>query len=495
MIRTISLTAAVTLLVGFVFGWLAFSNARLQTVSSVAASRAHALNVPERTVTVDVVQRYALRPADVSADRETTAIAVAPSGTIVLAWASQAEAGASSRTIYIGRSNDGGFNFGPPVAYRSVPTYKFTSGHAAQGRKMTFSTHVVPRLASARDGVLLGWVEAIDGGPEVKYLMAGSVDGGATFSEPIPVHGGDASRPGFTAMATTTEGTVACGWLDGRGEGQQPFFSIWAKDAGKFAPEQLVFNSPEGKGICPCCDLAIAVAPDGEAFVAFRNSDAGHRDIWVARRPDAGAATAFLAPVPVTHEPWTFDGCPHDGPSLALAGKALHVAWMDAHTGTNRVYHAASPVGDLSFQSRPLNLQGQGTQGHPRIATDGEGALHVVWDEGLGPEPPVDKTSASPSGGHSHHHEAPTAGGPGRSIMYAVSRDGGASFSPAQALSPSLGAYQTQPSLALGQDGSVNVAWSEINADGKHAVFARVVRPKVKTRAKAKAQAKEPRRP
>jgi hypothetical protein len=425
------------------------------------------------------MHRFALRPADVSADRETPAVAVAPDGTVVLAWASQAEAGALERTLYLARSSDGGTTFGAPVAWRRVPIYRYTSeGNAkANGHKMAFSTHVLPRLAATRDGLVLGWVEAIDGGPTVRFLVARSRDGGKSFSTPVAAHGGDARRPGFTTLAADPDGGLACGWLDGRNQAQQPFFSGWPSDSEGFAPEQLVFAGPDGTGICPCCDVAVAVAPDRSAFVAFRNSDAGHRDIWLARGGiGAGGGMAFTAPIPVAQEPWTFNGCPHDGPSLALVGDRLHVAWMDAHTGTGRIYHADSPLADPSFHPRPLSPQARGSQGHPRLAAGGNGALHAVWDEGLGPDAPA---SASPAGEHQHHHAAQSTGG--RAIVYAVARDA-ASFSPAHALAPSPGAYQMQPSLVVGPDEIVYAVWNEIDQDGKHVVFVRLANPKSRDR-------------
>jgi hypothetical protein len=68
--------------------------------------------------------------------------------------------------------------------------------------------------------------------------------------------------------------------------------------------------------------------------------------------------------------------------------------------------------------------------------------------------------------------------------MYAVSRDGGQSFSPAHVLVPIPGAYQMQPSMAISADGTIYVAWNEIDQDGKHVVLARLSRtdPKVEPR-------------
>ncbi len=39
---------------------------------------------------------------------------------------------------------------------------------------MAYSTHALPRLAAVDDAFQLGWVEAINGGPEVHYYVATS---------------------------------------------------------------------------------------------------------------------------------------------------------------------------------------------------------------------------------------------------------------------------------------------------------------------------------
>jgi hypothetical protein len=483
MFRILAVTAALTAVVGFAVGWLVFSESSPsppvvgpppQSEAGPATANARTGSpAPDPTGNVAVVQRFGLQPADVSADRETPSVAIAPDGTVVLAWASQAAASAPARTLYLARSRDGGETFSDPLAWRSVPIYRYTSNKPGKEPRMAFSTHVLPRLATTKDGLALGWVEAIDGGPTVRYFVAISSNGGLTFGPPVSAAGASASRPGFTTLTAVSGGGLACGWLDE----QKPFVSLWPADSEGFGPAQMAFAGPEGKGVCPCCDVAVAVTPDRVALVAFRNSDAGHRDIWLARGAvgagaDASGAASFPNPVPVGQEPWTFDGCPHDGPSLALLGGNLHVTWMDAHTGTHRVYHAMTPVREATFHPRPLNPAGRGAQGHPKLAAASDGRLHAVWDEGLEAEKPTNEK---------HAHAAPSAGGPGRAVMYAVSRDGGTSFSAPHVLVPSPGAYQVQPSLALGPDGTVYVAWNEIDQDGKHVVLARLSETDPKT--------------
>ncbi len=213
-------------------------------------------------------------------DRETPAVAVDRSGRVVLAWAAQS--GADERTIYLVRSTDGAA-FSTPQPFRKVQIYRFTS--PSKTRPMTFSTHVLPRLVAAGDSLVLGWVEAIGGGPEVVFYVARSTDGGTTFGEPVRVHGSSATRPGFTTLTAAQDGTLLAAWIDGRNHVQQPFFATRPADSDGFSTEQLVYGGPQNQGICPCCDLAALRLPDGSDLVAFRNSLAGHRDIWLARAP------------------------------------------------------------------------------------------------------------------------------------------------------------------------------------------------------------------
>ena len=139
MIRTLAITAALTALLGFAVGWLAFS----KTDRPAGETRAPGKPAPDATGTVAALQRFALGPADAALDRETPAVAVAPDGSVVLAWASQDRADAPARTLYLARSADGGSTFEPPVAWRSVPIYRYASGNPAKGPPFSRSSMIV----------------------------------------------------------------------------------------------------------------------------------------------------------------------------------------------------------------------------------------------------------------------------------------------------------------------------------------------------------------
>jgi hypothetical protein len=464
MTRMIGLVVVVFGAFGLAAGWLAFSPLQKPSIGEPdrAVSPAEAARAEPPTTVGPVRHEFFLSQEDIANDRETPAVAADDLGHVLLAWAAQS--GESERTLYLARSTDGGKSFLAPVPWRKVPIYRYSSAAKGQREAMSYSTHVLPRLVSTRGEIVLGWVEAIDGGPAVAYFIARSTDGGQSFGEPAKIHGGDASRPGFTTLSVAPDGSLLAAWLDGRNRGQQPFFAAKPADSEGFEPERLVYAGPDGKGICPCCDVAAIRVPDGSDLVAFRNSDGGHRDIYLA---SARAGGPFGKPAPLSLDNWTFEGCPHDGPSLALAGNRLYATWMSAFSGRNRVYVAGSAASDLSFTPHELHPGAKGAQAHPKLVVDGRGKLYAVWDESLddaGPAP----TSTHHAGGHG----APLTG-TGRAVMIAAATDGNLQFSTPTAVAPRAGAFQLNPTVVAGNDGAILIAWNELDPSGKRVVFVR----------------------
>jgi hypothetical protein len=457
MNRTISLVVVLAGAIGLAVGWLA--SAPRQPVS---VGRSQEAAKPAAVATEGGRHEFPLRPEDVAEDRETPAVAVDADGRVLVAWA--AVSGENERTIHLVRSVDGGKTFDQPSPFRKVPIYRYTSRD--KDKAMAYSTHALPRLTAIGDAFQLGWVEAIDGGPEVHYYVATSNDGGKTFSGPESVHGKAASRPGFTALTASADGSLLASWLDGRDGRPQPFFAQRGAGSAGFDREQLVFPGPEGQGICPCCDMAAAKLPDGSSLVAFRNTDAGHRDIWFARAPAGGP---FGPGTALSLDNWTYAGCPHDAPSLAVQGNVLFAAWMSGHSGRNRVYVARATAADLNFASRELSPGTAGAQGHPKLAAAETGALFAVWDESLGASP---KPSAAEGGHGKEHGHGHALTGDGRAVMLATSHEG-CGFDSVIALSPRPGAFQLNPAIAIGRDGALLIAWNEIDTTGKRVVVVR----------------------
>jgi len=383
-------------------------------------------------------------------------------GKLSLAWASKTSE--TERTVFYTRSIDGKA-FDEPRAISKGGIYKT----AARGKMSGHERRAVPHLAAMGPEVLLTWSEALADGSGMRMVLATSTDPGATFGVPQTVHSGERANPTFTAFARGLGGVLACAWLDDRAGNQQVFASVRPLDAEVFNPERLVQSGQEGKGVCPCCPTAARFAADGTLYVAFRNINEGYRDIAVSRlRP---GQSKFEGPFPVVEKIWKFDGCPHDGPSIAIIGDTMHVAWMDAHTGPQRCYIAKAKLADMKFESRELNAAGLGTQGNAKLFGDDSDNLHAVWEERDGAEPVADAHAG-------HQHGAPIVGGTGgRAIQYAMMPAGQSAFGAVRAIAPKTGAFQTRPSIAVTPKGIVFVAWNELDTTGKAIVVSRVSPP------------------
>ncbi|WP_439624771.1 sialidase family protein [Gemmata sp.] len=411
------------------------------------------------TDTAGPQHRFPLSPLDVKDTMEAPELAVNCCGKVFLAWASKT--GEAERTVFFTKSADG-TAFDAPRAVSKAGVYKTP----AKGKMAGHERRATPHLAAMGQEVLLAWGDALPDNAGMRYALATSTDTGATFGAPRPVHRGEKASAAFTSFARGLGGVLACVWLDGRNGSQQVYASVQPADAEAFGPEVLVHAGEPGKGVCPCCPTAATFAKDGTLYVAFRNINDGFRDIAVSRlRP---GQTTFEGPFPVVDKAWKFEGCPHDGPSLAVVGDTLHVAWMDARTGTQRAYFASASVADMKFAARELNAGAAGTQGNAKLFADAAGNLHAVWEQSTGTEP-------APASTGGHQHAAPSTGsGAGRAVQYAVMPKGQPAFGPVRAIAPKAGAFQTRPSIAVSPNGAVFVAWNELDTAGKAVVVSQL---------------------
>ncbi|MEO7962462.1 MAG: hypothetical protein ABIT38_00975, partial [Gemmatimonadaceae bacterium] len=93
---------------------------------------------------------------------------------------------------------------------------------------------------------------------------------------------------------------------------------------------------------------------------------------------------SFAAPVRVSDDHWQFDGCPENGPAVALdRARRAHVFWLtplDGKDGAPLVlYHAVSRDG-RAFAPRQ-RVATEGIPGHVQTTVAPDGALVATWDE------------------------------------------------------------------------------------------------------------------
>ena len=126
---------------------------------------------------------------------------------------------------------------------------------------------------------------------------------------------------------------------------------------------------------------------DGSLYAAWRHVYPGNvRDIAFTLSRDEGRP--FSAPTRVSDDKWVLDGCPENGPAMAIGPRErIHLVWPTLVNGSTpgsepalALFYSTSDDG-RNFAARQ-QLATQGTPGHPQIALSAtDGSLLVVWDE------------------------------------------------------------------------------------------------------------------
>ena len=169
--------------------------------------------------------------------------------------------------------------------------------------------------------------------------MARSVDGGRTFAPAAFTHDSALSGArGWESLTVEPGGRVHAVWLDGRDAERKIEAAAHSGMAHKGQPPQDIYHgtiTADGRvaesviatGVCFCCKTAVAVDTRGAVYAAWRHIFPGSmRDIAFAKSTDGGRR--FEPLVRVSEDKWELNGCPEDGPTLAVdqAG-TIHIAW------------------------------------------------------------------------------------------------------------------------------------------------------------------------
>ena len=372
----------------------------------------------------------------------------------------------SSMDIFVATSTNGGSTFGAPVQVNRV------AGEARVSGEEPPRIALVPRRGSTPEIVIVWTAKA---GTTWKLLSARSLDGGRTFSASAPVPGSDSEGSrGWESVAVDATGRVSVLWLDHRdliaadgahqhsaasASGAMPAPMVMPKGdpTERAALSQLMFASLPGatgrtsgasssrttalsiaRSVCYCCKTALAVSGDA-VYAAWRHVyPSGERDIAFTMSTNGGRT--FAAPLRVSDDHWKLDGCPDNGPAMAIdASRRAHVVWPTTAEGKNAtakdamalsIYYAVSRDGK-SFSPR-TRVPTRGPASHPQIVMLPNGASLVAWDE------VVDGTRRL---------------GLARAT---VSTAGAVSFTPGAA--PDAGAGQWYPALAASSNGAV-ITW------------------------------------
>ena len=335
-------------------------------------------------------------------DRTNAYASIAATGRFVgLVWAGRTKDGVTD--IYAATSRDGGHTFSAPRRVNQV------AGEARVSGEQPPRIALIPR-SGMNPSLVVVWTATTPVGTRV--LSARSDNSGASFASPVTVPGTDAAGSrGWESIATSRDGAVVALWLDHRelsigksgapstSHGEHQHAAAGGSRTEGTARAQLSklffgrLDDPESPqaltgGVCYCCKTALATSADGSVYAAWRHVYPGNiRDIAFAMSRDGGRT--FAPPVRVSEDRWVLDGCPENGPALAVGGnRAIHVVWPTLLNGstpsaepTLGLFYASSLDGRL-FSARQ-RIPTEGTPRHPQVVLSSRGSLVIAWDEQL----------------------------------------------------------------------------------------------------------------
>jgi hypothetical protein len=325
---------------------------------------------------------------------------------VALAWAVTPTGG--GQQIHAAVSRDGGRTFGAPV--RVSPAGSAVKVNGEQPPRVVLVPRKTARGGSgpaAAPEVRVVWTVGSDQG--TRLVSARSMDAGHTFAAPAVVAGSDApGNRGWESVTVDRDGRVLALWLDhrdtasdrpaadghqhaGHQTGPSASSAAAADGVARAQRSQLFVAGLDGqraassvaRGVCYCCKTSLVTGPDGAIYAAWRHVYAGNlRDIAFASSRDGGAT--FTAPARVSEDGWQIDGCPENGPALAVdARRRVHVVWPAVERTAGReslsLFYAMTTDG-RAFTPR-VRMPAAGAAYHPQAAVTASGTLLVTWEE------------------------------------------------------------------------------------------------------------------
>ena len=290
--------------------------------------------------------------------------------------------------VYVAVSRDGARTFRQPVRVNDV------EGSASLSLEQPPRVSLVTRTGKDPSIVVVWTAKSKEG---TRVLVSRSEDGGVSFTPSAVVSGSDApGNRGWVSTAVDRIGHVIAVWLDHREMAAGHDHSSHAPQSDSAVRAQaskLYFATVDGLssaqpltgGVCYCCKTAVTVGPDGAIYAAWRHVYPGNiRDIAFTVSRDGGSS--FAAHVRVSADRWMLDGCPENGPALAVGpDNIVHVLWPTLVPATRpdsepslALFHAVTR--DARTFSKRERVATDGTPRHPQLVSTSRG-MAAAWDE------------------------------------------------------------------------------------------------------------------
>jgi hypothetical protein len=306
---------------------------------------------------------------------------------VVAVWSA---GNATSANVFAAVSNDGGKTFSE--SRRVNDQEGDVSVNGEQPPRVVVSGTGTARI------VTVMWSKRSDAAQKARQdiiRVARSTDGGRTFSAARTIHDPKMSGArGWHSLTSAPDGSVHAVWLDGRdaevkmseamASKRQPWQEVYHAT---LTPDGHFVESQIATGVCFCCKTTVAVGSRGTVYAAWRHIFPGSiRDIAFASSVDGGLHFGPL--VRVSEDKWELNGCPEDGPAMAVdTSDVIHIVWptlIAEPTPQKALFYSTSRDGKTFSPRARVPSASTAVPAHAQMALTPDGGAGVVWDEVVG---------------------------------------------------------------------------------------------------------------
>ncbi len=212
-----------------------------------------------------------------------------------------------------------------------------------------------------------------------------SYDGGEIFSDPVRVDFTADSLSRFPTVTTDGSGNPIIGFMKfDAGFSRARWAVTRSDDFGlSFLPDVLAsgWSSPSSV-VCDCCPGSIVCSGDNVVML-YRDNNNNIRDTWAGLSKDGGIS--FTSGINIDQHNWFIQACPSSGPDAVIVGDSLYSTFLNAASGTGRVYFNHTSLANFVAMPGTLvtgSLPGSSQQNFPRISASGN-AVAIAWKQNI----------------------------------------------------------------------------------------------------------------
>lgn len=250
---------------------------------------------------------------------------------------------------------------------------KSTDGGASwnAARKMTDNAGASTSPAIAVDGsdVYIVWADATPGTSQVHFLR--SADGGATWPSPRVLTRNKTAAAGHPALAVVGVNIYVAWHNDSRAVNGNSWIAFTrSADRGGHWQSTKTLSAPGGSAAA--LNPAVAAVASG-VFCAWEQNEAGNNEIYF--RASRNKGIIWQPPKRIT-----VNAGSSTSPALAADGSAVHLAWSDVTPGNAEIYFSQSADKGGTWQPALRLTNSAGASLGPSLAVDGLD-VHLAWSD------------------------------------------------------------------------------------------------------------------